>query len=118
MVPATNRHIGNFQKDFKKFVEDNSISTSSIDDITQQKIDAFITKYIYKDLLQKEIDEILRYYGLAKAMARFHDFYVNSNIWSCSDFCDYFKDPELRADCCMVELILLDSVQIKKYNSF
>jgi hypothetical protein len=118
MTPTVSRHITNFKKDFKKFVDENSISTTSIDEAMQQKIDAFVTKYIYNGLKQKDVDDILRNYGLARAMARFHDFHVNSNIWSCHDFCEYFKDPELRADCCMVELILLDAVDIKKYNSF
>jgi hypothetical protein len=118
MAPIVSRHIISFEKNFNKFVDENLISTTSIDEAMQQKIDAFVTKYIYKDFKQKDVDDILRNYGIAKAMARFHDFHVNSNLWSCHDFCDYFKDPELRADCCMVELILLDSVNITKKNSF
>jgi hypothetical protein len=118
MAPIVSRHIVNFKKDFKTFFGDNVMSTTSIDEAMQQKIDAFVTKYIYGELKQNDVDNILRNYGLTKAMARFHDFHVNSKLWSCYDFCNYFKDPELRVDCCMVELILLDSVNITKLNSF
>lgn len=118
MAPDVSRHITTFKNKFNAFCEEKSIIKTSIDTSMQQKIDAFVTKYIYHDLKQKDIDDILRNYGLAKAMARFHDYHVNSNKWSCNDFCDYFKDPELRTDCCMAELILLDYVGIKKCNSF
>lgn len=104
-----------FKNKFNEFCQNNNINdslkyTTIHNDKTEALIENFITNYIYKNMTQEQVNRILCQYGIANAMALFHDFHVFGMRSTRRDVCEYFEDPTLKTDYCMVELILLDAV--------
>lgn len=104
-----------FKTKFNDFCVKNGINdvlkyTIIHNDKTEEKIEEFITNYIYHMLTQTQINSVLCKYGIANAMALFHDFHVIGMNCSSTDVCEYLEDPSLKTDYAMVELIFLDAV--------
>ena len=115
MITHELNEISVFKKQFNEFCEKNNINdiskyTNIHNDKTEDLIENFITTYIYTNMTQEEVNSILCQYGIAKAMALFHDFHVIGMRCTRRDVCEYIEDPSLKTDYCMVELIFLDAV--------
>ena len=112
--------IANFKTNFYQFCDDNKINnlmkyTIIHNDKTEDIIDTYINRYIC-NLTQHQVNNILCEYGIAKAIALFHDFHVIGMNCSKSHVCDYFEDPSLKTDYHMIELIFLDVVEFQQHT--
>lgn len=104
-----------FKNNFQDFCEKNNIKDilkyqTIHNDKTEAFIDKFITTYIYINMKQEQVNRVLCQYGIANAMALFHDFHVIGMRCTRRDVCEFIEDPSLKTDYQMVELILLDAI--------
>lgn len=114
--------VTTFKKEFDEFLRTECILQPvymyNNDNITQDKINDFIIGYVYRDLNEKQIENIITCYGLTKAFALFHDFHVIKHHCNVSDFCNYLINKDIKFNCCLVELILFESIGILKSKAW
>lgn len=79
-------------------------------DMNEELIETFLNNYIYHSMTQAQINSVICKYGIANAMALFHDFHTIGMKCNSRDVCEYIEDPSMKTDYYMVELIFLDAV--------
>lgn len=115
---ANGHLVTTFKKEFNNFLRTECILQPEYmyknDNITQYKINDFIIAYVYRDLNEKQIESIITCYGLANALALFHNFHVIKHYCNASDFCNYLTNQDIQFERCLVELILFESIGLLK----